>query len=58
MVSIVKEVCKSVENELKDRKVDFTIYKCPTAFADFTRPEGGRRISYTLTTDNTVKLFI
>ncbi len=30
MESIVKEVCKSVENELKDKKVDFTIYKCPT----------------------------
>jgi len=25
---------------------------------NFTRPEGGRRISYTSTTDNTVKLFI
>ena len=25
---------------------------------NFTRPEGGRRISYTSTTDNAVKLFI
>jgi hypothetical protein len=25
---------------------------------NFTRPEGGRHISYTSTTDNTVKLFI
>jgi len=25
---------------------------------NFTRPEGGRRISYTSTTDNTVKLII
>ena len=32
-------------------KMDFQII-------NFTRPEGGRRISYTSTTDNTVKLFI
>ncbi|MBW2167256.1 MAG: hypothetical protein JRG74_14570 [Deltaproteobacteria bacterium] len=34
MESIVKEVCKSLENELKDRKVDFIIHECPTALAD------------------------
>ena len=32
--SIVKEVCKSLENELNDRKVDFIVRKCPTVFAD------------------------
>jgi hypothetical protein len=33
------------------RAIDFQII-------NFTRPEGGRRISYTSTTDNAVKLFI
>ena len=32
--SIVKEVCKSLRNELKDRKVDFVIPKCLPAIAD------------------------
>jgi PAS domain S-box-containing protein len=34
MESIVKEVCKSLENELKNRKVDFVIHECPPTFAD------------------------
>ncbi|MEA2082754.1 MAG: ATP-binding protein [Thermodesulfobacteriota bacterium] len=31
---IVREVCKSLENELKDRKVDFVVHECPPALAD------------------------
>jgi light-regulated signal transduction histidine kinase (bacteriophytochrome) len=34
MDPIVREVCKSLENELKDRKVDFTVHECPPALAD------------------------
>ncbi len=36
---------------LRANTIDFQII-------NFTRPEGGRRISYTSTTDNTVKLII
>jgi len=44
--------CKSGSIEIIPvRNIDFQII-------NFTRPEGGRRISYTSTTDNTVKLFI
>jgi hypothetical protein len=35
----------------KEGTIDFQIIH-------FTRPEGGRRMSYMSTTDNTVKLFI
>jgi light-regulated signal transduction histidine kinase (bacteriophytochrome) len=34
MESIVKEVYKSLKNELKNRKVDFVIHECPPTFAD------------------------
>jgi len=34
MESIVREVYNSLENELKDRKVDFTVHECPPALAD------------------------
>jgi len=34
MEPIVREVCKSLENELKDRKVVFTVHECPPALAD------------------------
>ena len=34
MESIVREVYKSFENELKERKVDFIVHKCPSVFAD------------------------
>jgi PAS domain S-box-containing protein len=32
--SIVREVYNSLENELKDRKVDFVVHECPPALAD------------------------
>ena len=34
MESIVREVCKSFANELKNRKVDFVVHECPPVFAD------------------------
>jgi len=34
MDSIVREVYNSLENELKDRKIDFVVHECPPAFAD------------------------
>ena len=34
MESIVRKVYKSFESELKERKVDFIVHKCPPAFAD------------------------
>ncbi len=34
MESIVREVYKSLKNELKDRKVDFVVHECPPALAD------------------------
>ncbi len=34
MESIVREVYDSLENELKDRKVDFVIHECPPVLAD------------------------
>ncbi len=34
MESIVREVYRSLKNELKDRKVDFTVHECPPALAD------------------------
>ncbi len=44
---------KLIRNRLvsKSQAIDFQII-------NFIRPEGGRRISYTSTTDNAVKLFI
>jgi len=34
MESIVREVYKSLKNELKDRKVDFVVHECPPVLAD------------------------
>ncbi len=34
MESIVREVCKSLKNELKDRKIDFVVHECSPALAD------------------------
>jgi len=34
MESIVREVYNSLENELKDRKVDLVVHECPPAIAD------------------------
>ncbi|NOR60548.1 MAG: HAMP domain-containing protein [Methanosarcinales archaeon] len=34
MESIIREVCKSLKNELKDRKVDFVVHEYPPALAD------------------------
>ena len=34
MESIVREVYNSLENELKDRKVDLVVHECPPALAD------------------------
>ena len=34
MESIVREVYRSLKNELKDRKVDFVVHECPPVLAD------------------------
>jgi len=34
MESIVREAYNSLENELKDRKIDFVVHECPRALAD------------------------
>jgi len=48
----IEKYLNDITTEVNDVKsIDFQII-------NFTRPEGGRRISYTSTTDNTVKLFI
>ena len=62
IIALQELIRKSKISELKKfkGKVDLNIDLNAIDFQiiNFTRPEGGRRISYTSTTDNTVKLFI
>ena len=47
-----------ITNHIKPMTVGIRTLPIDFQIINFTRPEGGRRISYTSTTDNTVKLFI